>query len=240
MVCLTNCITQVRRATSTTGWWMTRETTDLSQDSPRCPVSRRTVIRPRGWGQLGPELPASCHSWTQGQLPSCQCREDKVDNTINMVLLMGHCPTGEIADRVSDYIKVAKWSRYEIWVGFCVWQTFILRLMIPSIWRHDAPILNDKYFPKAAYGSTANMVEEDVETGLFKYPHLQLRNVSYSVRKGRREERILDMINIEARGGELVALLATSSKFWFYRPSTVLYQWEVSVSMNNNFGPKWK
>ena len=68
------------------------------------------------------------------------------------------------------------------------------------------------------------MVEEDVETGLFKYPHLQLRNVSYSVRKGRREERILDMINIEARGGELVALLATSSKFSFYCPSTVLYQ----------------
>ena len=48
--------------------------------------------------------------------------------------------------------------------------------------------------------------------GLFKYPHLQLRNVSYSVRRGRREERILDMINIEARGGELVAILATSSK----------------------------
>ena len=58
-----------------------------------------------------------------------------------------------------------------------------------------------------------NIIEEDSDTGLFKYPHLQLRNVSYSVRKGAREERILDMINIEARGGELVAILATSSEY---------------------------
>ena len=81
--------------------------------------------------------------------------------------------------------------------------------------RHDAPILNDKYFPKSVYGgSMANIADiDDQETGLFKYPHLQLRNVSYSVWRGRREERILDMINIEARGGELVAILATSSKF---------------------------
>ena len=126
MVCLTNCITKVRRATSTTAWWMTRETTGLSQDCPRCPVSRRMVIRPRGWGQLDPELLASCPSSIPGQLPSCQCLEDKVDNIINMVLLMGHCPTGEISDPVSDYIKDAKGSRYEIWVGFCVWQTLVL------------------------------------------------------------------------------------------------------------------
>ena len=82
--------------------------------------------------------------------------------------------------------------------------------------RHDAPILNDKYFPKSVYGgSMANIAdpEDQGDTGLFKYPHLQLRNVSYSVRRGRREERILDMINIEARGGELVAILATSSKY---------------------------
>ena len=83
----------------------------------------------------------------------------------------------------------------------------------PLSYRHDAPILNDKYFPKAAYGSMANIIEEDSDTGLFKYPHLQLRNMSYSVRKGAREERILDMINIEARGGELVAILATSSEY---------------------------
>ena len=67
----------------------------------------------------------------------------------------------------------------------------------------------------------ANMLEalEDGggagETGLFKYPHLQLRNVSFSVKRGRREERVLDMINIEARGGELLAILATSSECLF-------------------------
>ena len=54
------------------------------------------------------------------------------------------------------------------------------------------------------------------EAGLFKFPHLQLRNVSYSVTRGRREERVLDMINIEARGGELLAILATSSKLLLF------------------------
>merc|ERR1719362_2207415 len=49
------------------------------------------------------------------------------------------------------------------------------------------------------------------------YPHLQLKNLCYSVKQGnclggQREERLLDMINIEARGGELVAVLATKSK----------------------------
>ena len=34
-----------------------------------------------------------------------------------------------------------------------------------------------------------------------------------------REERLLDMINIEARGGELVAVLATKSKISFYNNS---------------------
>ena len=65
------------------------------------------------------------------------------------------------------------------------------------------------------------MQDSGTEAGLFKYPHLQLRNVSYSVRgRGGRagaglgaEERILDMINIEARGGELLAILATSSEY---------------------------
>jgi len=76
-------------------------------------------------------------------------------------------------------------------------------------YRHDAPILNDKYFPKDTYGSLGNIVDTEDPEG-FKYPHLQLRNVSYSIRRGRKEERILDMINIEARGGELVAILASS------------------------------
>ena len=72
--------------------------------------------------------------------------------------------------------------------------------------------MNDKFFPKDNYGSLGNIVDTEDPEG-FKYPHLQLRNVSYSVRKGRKEERILDMINIEARGGELVAILASNSEY---------------------------
>ena len=72
--------------------------------------------------------------------------------------------------------------------------------------------MNDKYFPKDSYGSLANIADTEDPEG-FKYPHLQLRNVSYSVRKGRKEERILDMINIEARGGDLVAILASNSMY---------------------------
>ena len=75
-----------------------------------------------------------------------------------------------------------------------------------------------------------------------RYPHLQLKNLCYTVKQANclggqrcshhhfdivirciiiinglsplcyREERLLDMINIEARGGELVAVLATKSK----------------------------
>ena len=70
-------------------------------------------------------------------------------------------------------------------------------------------MLNDKYFPKDSSDSLGNFVDEEVEG--FKYPHLQLRNISYSVRKGRKEEVLLDMINVEARGGELVAVLASKS-----------------------------
>ena len=60
-------------------------------------------------------------------------------------------------------------------------------------YRHDAPMLNDKYFPKDAYGgSNAYLGQTNVsivphggmvtngqgEYDGFKYPHLQLRNVS--------------------------------------------------------------
>jgi len=86
----------------------------------------------------------------------------------------------------------------------------------PLTYRHDAPMLNNKYFPKDGYGSLGNVVEAEELEG-FKYPHLQLKNLCYSVKQasclgGQREERLLDMINIEARGGELVAVLATKSK----------------------------
>jgi len=75
-------------------------------------------------------------------------------------------------------------------------------------YRHDTPMLNDKYFPKDSYGHPGDFMDNTEVEG-FKYPHLQLRNVSYSVRKGRKEEVLLDMISVEARGGELVALLSS-------------------------------
>jgi ABC-type multidrug transport system ATPase subunit len=75
-------------------------------------------------------------------------------------------------------------------------------------YRHDTPMLNDKYFPKDTYGHLGDFIE-NAEVEGFKYPHLQLRNISYSVRKGRKEEMLLDMISVEARGGELVALLSS-------------------------------
>ena len=77
--------------------------------------------------------------------------------------------------------------------------------------RHAAPMLNEEYFPSDRYGSLGNFIEDEEAEG-FKYPHLQLRNISYSVKKGRKEEMLLDMINVEARGGELVAVLASKSE----------------------------
>ena len=69
-------------------------------------------------------------------------------------------------------------------------------------------MLNDKYFPKDNYGHLGDF-NDNAEVEGFKYPHLQLRNISYSVRKGRKQEVLLDMISVEARGGELVALLSS-------------------------------
>ena len=76
-------------------------------------------------------------------------------------------------------------------------------------------MLNDKYFPKDSYGHPGDFMD-NAEVEGFKYPHLQLRNVSYSVRKGRKEEVLLDMISVEARGGELVALLSSKGKARIY------------------------
>ncbi|XP_023342184.1 ATP-binding cassette sub-family G member 8 [Eurytemora carolleeae] len=71
-------------------------------------------------------------------------------------------------------------------------------------YKNDAPLLNESFFPRDVYGSMAQL--SDVEG--FKYPHLQLRNLSYT----RGDTRVLDNINIEARGGEIVAVLATKSE----------------------------
>merc|ERR1712223_535404 len=92
-------------------------------------------------------------------------------------------------------------------------------------YRHEAPMLNNKYFPKDAYGgSNAYLGQTNVsivpngghvtngqgEYDGFKYPHLQLRNVSFDLRrKGNKFERILDGITMETRGGDLLAIMAT-------------------------------
>ena len=93
-------------------------------------------------------------------------------------------------------------------------------------YRHEAPMLNDKYFPRDYLG-TSNYLGNGASNGLanggsasnggpeydgFKYPHLQLRNVCFDTKRGKNSERILDSITMEARGGELVAILATKRK----------------------------
>ena len=48
----------------------------------------------------------------------------------------------------------------------------------------------------------------------FKYPHLQLRNITFDARrsKGNKFDRILDGITMETRGGDLLAIMATKRK----------------------------
>ena len=47
----------------------------------------------------------------------------------------------------------------------------------------------------------------------FKYPHLQLRDVSCDVRsEGGGWETLLNSISLEARGGEILAILSTKCK----------------------------
>ena len=93
-------------------------------------------------------------------------------------------------------------------------------------------MLNDKYFPKDVYGgSNAYLGQTNVSIvpngGLvttaqgeydgFKYPHLQLRNVSFDARrKGNQYDRILDGITLETRGGDLLAIMATRRKNFYW------------------------
>ena len=64
-------------------------------------------------------------------------------------------------------------------------------------------MVNESFFPKDGYG-----LSHAVETEGFKYPHLQLRGVSAT----RGNTRILDSITLEARGGDLIAVLATKGE----------------------------
>ena len=87
-------------------------------------------------------------------------------------------------------------------------------------YRHEAPMLNDKYFPRDYLnnggglngyhaGGMGNHAGGGDHVDGFKYPHLQLRNVGFATKAG---ERILEGITMEVRGGELMAVMATKRK----------------------------
>lgn len=80
-------------------------------------------------------------------------------------------------------------------------------------YRQEAPIVNDKYFPRDLLvsngaGGVSHIAMTHPDYDGFKFPHLQLRNITLDQR-GSKGVRILDGINMEARGGELVAIMAT-------------------------------
>ena len=118
-------------------------------------------------------------------------------------------------------------------------------------YRHEAPMLNDKYFPKDAYGgSNAYLGQTNVsivpnggmirnvegEYDGFKYPHLQLRNVSYDVKgKGNKSQRILDGITMETRGGDLTAIMATKRKVLFTNHMSFCTDWIFSSKIEEFF-----
>ena len=61
-------------------------------------------------------------------------------------------------------------------------------------------------------GYPANGIE-GVGSAEFKYPHLQLRDVSCDVRsEGGGWETLLNSISLEAKGGEILAILSTKCK----------------------------
>ena len=86
-------------------------------------------------------------------------------------------------------------------------------------YRHEAPMLNDKYFPRDYLNGGGGL--NGYHTGManhggagdhvdgFKYPHLQLRNLGFATKAG---ERIPEGITMEVRGGELMAVMATKRK----------------------------
>ena len=99
-------------------------------------------------------------------------------------------------------------------------------------YRQEAPILNDKMFPREQMFINGNghlgHVSGGPEYDGFKYPHLQLRNVTFD-RKGvtktsningktsKGVHRVLEGISMEARGGELVAIMATKGEIEIFK-----------------------
>lgn len=87
-----------------------------------------------------------------------------------------------------------------------------------GMYSREAQLLNDKFFPRDTFITT---FLGDVEGGVFKHPHLQVRNLSYEVRDkagffrkstlpyGQERFRLLDSITLEVHGGEILAVMAT-------------------------------
>ena len=67
-------------------------------------------------------------------------------------------------------------------------------------------MLNDKLFPRD------NPWAEEMGGAGVKTPHLQVRGLVYETRGRGGRTHLLDGISLEARGGEVLAVLATSGK----------------------------
>ncbi|XP_040564085.1 ATP-binding cassette sub-family G member 8 [Lepeophtheirus salmonis] len=82
-------------------------------------------------------------------------------------------------------------------------------------YRNEAPMVNDKYFPKdRIYGSNGNFLGgglhgADIIREGTKYPHLQIRGLNFEIRRYGHFIRLLDDISLDVKGGELLSIMAT-------------------------------
>ncbi|KAG8193191.1 hypothetical protein JTE90_005541 [Oedothorax gibbosus] len=84
---------------------------------------------------------------------------------------------------------------------------------------HDAPMLNERFFPKDTFYSSLSSPPVGGD-GSSKYPHLQVRDLSYEMDMSsawhtlcggaRTKLRMLEGLSFEARGGEILAVMATT------------------------------
>lgn len=75
-------------------------------------------------------------------------------------------------------------------------------------------MLNDKLFPRD------NPWPEDGGLGL-KGPHLQVRGLVFETRGRGGRTHLLDGITLEARGGEVLAVLATNGEYYWLSDLTL-------------------
>ncbi|GAB6028959.1 hypothetical protein CHUAL_004754 [Chamberlinius hualienensis] len=92
-----------------------------------------------------------------------------------------------------------------------------------GLYSREAQLLNEKFFPKDTFITT---YLGDIEGGVFKHPHLQVRNLSYEIdikdsgwpyhTSGVPFHddrcRLLDSITLEVHGGEIMAVMTTSEE----------------------------